>query len=384
MILVKETVTITCAKGVAPVLAEEVRGLGLDILSEDVAAVQVEADVKDQMRLCLNLRTAHRVLVPLITCLARTPKELFRRIEKFPWEDHLGPDGYVRIHGYVFNEEIRDQRFAFLTVKDAVMDRLRDHYGRRPDSGPSDHGSSIYIHWLYEEVTISLDLAGPPLTRRGYRSRAGEAPLQEALAAAILLAGGWPKDVPLSTPMGGSGTLAIEAAWIAQNRAPGLLREHFGLFSLKRFDPSLWQEVCDEAEAARIPDWEVPVLFCSDFDREVIDLAKINAEEAGVADLIQFEVCDFREATVPEGESWVVINPPYGLRLEEEDLTGLYKDIGHWLKGLDRDGQALVITANLVLAKRFGLKLAQKHTLFNGPLECRLLGFELRKPEMPA
>ncbi|MDF3130221.1 class I SAM-dependent RNA methyltransferase [Kiritimatiellaeota bacterium B1221] len=376
----KENVTITCAKGVAPILASELRALGLEPISEDVAAVTVEADLQQQMRLLLRLRSAHRVLVPLISCLARSPQELFRRIENFAWEDHLGPDGYVRIHGFVKNDEIRDQRFAFLTVKDAVMDRLRDKYGRRPDSGPSDHGASIYIHWLYEEVTLSLDLAGAPLSRRGYRSRAGEAPLQEALAAAMLLAGGWPKDVALCNPMGGSGTIAIEAAWLAQNRAPGLLRDHFGLFSLKRFQPMMWQKEVEAAESEIIPEWEVPVIICSDFDREVIEIAKMNAKEAGVEKLIQFEVCDFRETPVPEGESWVVINPPYGIRLEEEDLTGLYQDIGQWLKSLDRKGQGLVITANLPLAKRFGLKLAQKHTLFNGPLECRLLGFELQKP----
>ncbi|WFB37723.1 class I SAM-dependent RNA methyltransferase [Kiritimatiellota bacterium B12222] len=377
---VKETVTLTCAKGVAPILAAEVKALGMEIASEDVAAVLVKADLQEQMRLCLRLRTAHRILVPLITCLARSPKELFRRIADFAWEDHLGPDGYVRIHGYVNNEEIRDQRFAFLTVKDAVMDRLRDKYGRRPDSGPSDHGASIYLHWNYEEVTISLDLAGRPLSKRGYRSRAGDAPLQEALAAALLLAGGWPKDVPLCNPMGGSGTIAIEAAWLAQNRAPGLLRDHFGLFSLKRFNQTLWEKEVEAAKAELVPEWEVPVIFCSDKDPTVIEVAKLNARDAGVEHLINFEVCDFRESTVPEESSWVVMNPPYGLRLEEDDLTGLYHEIGLWLKSLDREGQGLVFTGNLPLAKRFGLKLAQKHMLYNGPLECRLLGFELRKP----
>jgi len=378
---VKEKVTLTCAKGVAPILAAEVRALNIEVLEENVAAVVVSADLQDQMRLCLRLRTAHRVLVPLISCLARSPDELTRRIRDFTWEDHFGPDGYIRIHGFVHNDEIRDQRFAFLTVKDAIMDRLRDKLGRRPDSGPSDHGASVYIHWINEDVTISLDLAGRPLSKRGYRSKAGEAPIQEALAAAMLIAGGWPKDVPLCNPMGGSGTIAIEAAWLALNRAPGLLREHFGLFALKRFEPALWKKERAAAEADAIPEWEVPLIFCSDHDREVIDIAKDNARQAGVANLIQFEVSDFRESTVPEGGSWIAINPPYGLRLEEDDLSALYKDIGHWLKGLNTGGQGLVITGNIPLSKRFGMKLAQKHELHNGPLDCRLLGFELRKPE---
>ncbi len=380
----KETVTLTCAKGVAPILAAEVRALCLEPIKEDVAAVLVEADLQTQMRLLLRLRTAHRLLVPLISCIARDPAELTRRIKNFDWEAHLGPDQYVRIHGFVHNEEIRDQRFAFLTVKDAVMDRLRDKYGRRPDSGPGDHGASIYIHWVHEEVTLSLDLAGAPLSKRGYRAKAGEAPIQEALAAAMLLAGEWPKDVPLCNPMGGSGTIAIEAAWIAQNRAPGLLREHFGLFSLNRFNPALWKQERAAAEAEIIPEWEVPLIFCSDHDREVIEIAKNNARLAGVANLIQFEVSDFRSSTVPEASAWIAINPPYGLRLEEEDLSTLYQDIGQWLKGLDREGTALVITGNIPLSKRFGMKLERKFELFNGPLDCRLLAFPLRKPGAPA
>lgn len=380
----KETVTLTCAKGVAPILASELRALGLQPLSEEVAAVQVEADLQTQMRLLLRLRTAHRLLVPLISCLARDPAELSRRIRDFPWEMHLGPDAYVRIHGFVHNEAIRDQRFAFLTVKDAVMDRLRDQYGRRPDSGPGDHGASIYLHWVHEEVTLSLDLAGAPLSKRGYRAKAGEAPIQEALAAAMLLAGGWPREVPLCNPMGGSGTIAIEAAWIAQNRAPGLMRTHFGLFSLKRFDAALWQTEREAAEAEILPEWEVPLIFCSDHDREVIEIARNNARLAGVADLIQFEVADFRASTVPPETAWIAINPPYGLRLEEEDLSGLYQEIGHWLKALDRQGSALVISGNIPLSKRFSMKLDRKLALFNGPLECRLLVFPLRKPGAPA
>jgi putative N6-adenine-specific DNA methylase len=203
----KETVSVTCARGIPPVLASELRALGIEVLREEPAAVVVSADVAEQMRMCLWLRTAHRVLVPVCRFRAKGPGALYRQLMEVSWEDHLGPDGYVRIHGAVRNEEIRDQRFAFLAVKDAVMDRLRAVYGRRPDSGPSDHGASVYLHWIEEEVTVSVDLAGRPLSKRGYRMQAGEAPLQEALAAAVLLAGGWPKDCPLVNPMGGSGTL---------------------------------------------------------------------------------------------------------------------------------------------------------------------------------
>jgi putative N6-adenine-specific DNA methylase len=365
------------------VLASELRALSLEVVREELAAVVVLADLAEQMRLCLRLRTAHRVLVPVCQFRAKRPGALYRQLMEIPWENHLGPDGYVRIHGVVRNEEIRDQRFAFLTVKDAVMDRLRSVYGRRPDSGPSDHGASVYLYWMDEEVTVSVDLAGRPLSKRGYRIQAGEAPLQESLAAAILLAGGWPMDCPLVNPMGGGGTLAIEAALLAQNRAPGLQREHFGLFDLKRFDQALWKKEVRAAEADIKPPEQVPALVCGDQDPAAVEIARANARRAGVEELIEFESCDFRQSAIPEGSAWVVMNPPYGLRLEEEDLAGLYRDMGQWLKGLNTGGQGLVITGNLALAKRFGLKLSQRHTLYNGPLECRLLGFELFKAGAP-
>ncbi len=380
----KETVSVTCARGIPPVLASELRALGVEVLREEPAAVVVLADLAEQMRMCLRLRTAHRVLVPVCQFRAKRPGALYRQLMEVPWEDHLGPDGYVRIHGAVRNEEIRDQRFAFLTVKDAVMDRLRSVYGRRPDSGPSDHGASVYLYWMDEEVTVSVDLAGRPLSKRGYRMQAGEAPLQEALSAAVLLAGGWPVDCPLVNPMGGAGTLAIEAALLAQNRAPGLTREHFGLFALKRFDRDLWEKEVQAARSAIIPADAVPALVCGDHDPEAVEMARSNARRAGVEELIEFESCDFRDSEIPEGPAWVVMNPPYGLRLEEEDLTGLYRDMGQWMKGLTTGGQGLVITGNLALAKRFGLKLAQRHTLYNGPLECRLVGFDLFKAGEPA
>lgn len=372
---------LTCDRGLADVLAEEARALGVEVVSVEPAAVEVMADEAERMRMCLRLRTAHRVLLPVLELSAGGPKALYHRLSQFPWEDHLGPDGYVRVHGYVKNDRIRDQRFAFLTVKDAVMDRLRDHYGRRPDSGSSDHGAGIHVYWVEDRVRLSLDLSGPPLSRRGYRVAVGEAPLRESLAAALLMRGGWPTDTALVNPMCGSGTLAIEAAWLALNRAPGLTRDNFGLFHLKGFDEALWKREVAAAERVSAESGPVPVLVASDHDPAVLEMARENARRAGVEELIRFEARDFRETTVPEGPSWVVLNPPWGLRLEPEegDLEPLYRDIGQWLKALD-GGRALVLTGNLALAKRFGLKLAEKHTLFNGSVECRLLGFDLFRP----
>jgi 23S rRNA G2445 N2-methylase RlmL len=369
---------ITCAKGMAPLLAAEVRALGFTVRREDVAAVETETDTAGLYRLCLCLRVAHRVLARLTGFEAATPDALYRALRRLPWEEWIPSDGYVRVHGHVVNEEIRDTRFAFMKIKDAVADRLRERTGQRPDSGPHDHGAAVYVHWVDTHATIYLDLAGIPLSKRGYRTKGGTAPLQEALAAAVLLAGGWTGDTPLLNPMCGSGTLAIEAALLARREAPCLYREYFALKHLCSFDRRVWDQ---EREAARRdirPNGDVPAIVATDHDAGAVAFARENAKRAKVDHLIRFEVCDFRESPMPAGPAWVVMNPEYGKRMgEDKGLEAHYRDIGAWLKGLHGGGRGLVLTGNLPLAKRFGLKLALKHTLYNGPIECRLLGFDL-------
>ena len=169
---------------------------------------------------------------------------------------------------------------------------------------------------------------------------------------------------------------------IALRRAPGLLRRHFGLFSLKEFDADAWSSLCEEARAQERPREEVPSLGASDLNPTVLRYARDNAERADMEDLIHFEQCDFRESTLPAGPVWVACNPPYGKRLSaDDDVAELYRQLGQWLKGLNTGGRALIITGNLPLAKRFGLKLAFRKTLYNGSIECRLLAFDLRAPD---
>ena len=377
----KEAVQVTCAKGVAPILADELRSLGFQVGQVEVAAVEVHTDFPGACRICLHTRTAHRVLWPVTRARVRHPDALYGALVRYPWERHLQPNGYLRVHGHVRTETIRDNRFAFLTVKDAVMDRMRDRCGKRPDSGPDDGGANLYLHWVDDEARLSFDLAGQPLSRRGYRVQIGEAPLQEALAAAILLAGGYDGRAPLVNPMCGSGTLAIEAALIARHQAPGLLRDNFGFYHLLEHDARAWQQEVFAARKAVVPAAEVPAICAGDQDPAAVAAARANAERAGVAELIQFETRDFRESTFPGGPAWVALNPAYGERLgEDAELEAHYRDIGAWLKTLRTGGRGLVITGNLPLAKRFGLKLSGKHTLYNGGIECRLLMFDLAEP----
>lgn len=375
------SVLLTCAKGVAPLLANEARALGARVLREDIAAVEVEADFAAATRLCLHLRTAHRVLWPVTRARVTRPEALYGALSRYPWERHLRPESYLRVHGHVNTAAIRDDRFAFLTVKDAVVDRVRDRLGKRPDSGPDDGGANLYLHWVEDEARVYFDLAGQPLSRRGYRLQIGEAPLQEALAASILLACGYTGDTPLVNPMCGSGTLAIEAALIARRQAPGLLRDNFGFYHLCEHEARAWQKEVFAARAAIRPATEMPAILATDHDPRAVDMARANAARAGVEDLIRFEVCDFRETPLPDG-AWIAMNPAYGERLGGDlDLESLYRDIGGWLKNANTGGRGVVITANLALAKRFGLKLTGRHTLYNGAMECRVLWFDLFKAE---
>lgn len=376
-----ETILVTCAKGIPSLLSREIQALGLKVLREDAAVVEVQATYAEATRLCLHLRTAHRVLWPLTRARVTGPNGLFGAVIRFPWEKHLDPGGYLRVHGFVRTEAIRDERFAFLTVKDAVMDRMRDRCGRRPDSGPDDGGANLYLHWIDDQAKLYFDLAGQPLSRRGYRQQGGIAPMQEALAAAILIAGEYTGDTPLVNPMCGSGTLAIEAALIARNQAPGLLRDNFGFLHLLETDLRDWQKEIFAARTAIRPAADLPKILATDYDPNTIRLAKANAERAGVADLIQFEVSDYRETPMPEGPAWVVLNPEYGVRMgDEANLENHYREIGQWFKGLNTGGKGLIITGNIPLSKRFGLKLSDKLTLYNGALECRLLMFNLFPP----
>lgn len=353
----------------------------MNVIRVDSAAVEVEASYEEATRLCLQLRTAHRVLWPLTRARVSGPNGLFGAVIRFPWEKHLDPGGYLRVHGFVRTPAIRDERFAFLTVKDAVMDRMRDRCGRRPDSGPDDGGANLYLHWVDDEARLYFDLAGQPLSRRGYRYQGGAAPMQEALAAAVLLAGGYTGETPLVNPMCGSGTLAIEAALIARRQAPGLLRDNFGFLHLRDTDVRQWQKEVFTARTAIRAAADLPKILASDHDPNTLRLARANAERAGVADLIEFVQADYRETPVPEGPAWVVLNPEYGVRMgDPEQLTAHYQEIGRWFKGLHTGGRGLIITGNIPLSKRFGLKLSDKHTLFNGALECRLLCFDLFPP----
>lgn len=369
---------VTCEKGVLPLLACELHQLGLQPKPLTDRAVSVPGTFRDAMRLNLYLRTAQRVLYPVVAFAAPDADALYNAAWRAPWESLLFEDGYFSITADVVAPGIRDPRFAALTLKDAIADRIRSQRGRRPDSGPDRGRAVLHLHWAVGLASVYLDTSGEPLHRRTYRTEGGYAPLRETLAAAIVLATNWRGESPFVNPMCGSGTLAIEAALLAMRKAPGLLRRHYGFQHVRGYRESEWKELVRQAEA----DIRSPPVACriiaTDIDARAVEIARANADRAGVADRIEFGVCDIAETDLPPPPGVLVVNPPYGRRLRtERSLEDLYGRIGDFFKQRGAGYRGYVFTANLAAAKKIGLRSRRRLTLYNANLEGRLIEFDL-------
>lgn len=373
----KSKILITCPKGIPPFLKQELLLLNFPILSEAVAGIETEGMLDDCQRLNLNLRTAHRVLFVLKEFSANDADSLYRELARIPWEELIASDGYLCVTSSVETPSIRDTRFANLKCKDAIVDRIKDKRGARPDSGPERGRSVVHLYWKEDRCIIYLDTSGESLSRRGYRKIPLAAPMQETLAAAVVLATGWQGKGNFVNPMCGSGTLAIEAALIALGRAPGLLRSNFGFMHIMEYNESLWRELRDEARKRSKKDLPGRII-ASDIDQGAIEAAKKNAATAGVEHLIEFGVCNYVATDVPGGGGVVVMNPEYGERMgEAAQLEPVYKGIGDFLKQKCRGYTGYVFTGSPALAKKVSLKPKRSIPFFNSGIECRLLEFDL-------
>ncbi len=379
-------ILVTCAKAISPVLAGELRALGLPVRRELAAAVETEGTVADCMTLNLRLRTAQRVLLLVREFTARNADELYAELAGIPWEDSIPADGYFSVISAVNNPTIRDTRFASLRCKDAIADRIKDKRGRRPDSGPDHNRVVVYLHWEGEEASVYFDTSGEPLSRRGYRKSPGQAPMQETLAAAVVLSTKWDRKAPFINPMCGSGTLAIEAAMLAADVPPGALRENFGFMHLVGYEPESWTQLKTEdgrsCFALRATQdkrkTEYGGIVATDRDPQVVEAARRNAAGAGVEDLIRFSVCDYADTPVEPGGGVVVFNPEYGERMgDKKALKSVYWGIGQFLKRKCKGCTGYVFTGNPELARNIPLKPARQIPFWNSNIECRLLEFDL-------
>ncbi|MEK6479661.1 class I SAM-dependent RNA methyltransferase [Catalinimonas sp. 4WD22] len=384
-----QTIVITCAPHVSKILAEEVKALGYPVKASSILEVTTEGSLHDCMYLNLHLRSAHRILYELKRFRTANADQLYHQLKSIAWDEYIPANSYFSVSSFVKNPTIRDTRFANLKVKDAIVDYLQDKYGRRPDSGPRQDRIVVFLHWKDRDAGIFLDTSGESIAKHGYRQVTVEAPMQEALAAAIIASTAWQPELPFVNPMCGSGTLAIEAALIKARKAPGLLRDNFAFMHLKTFDSSHWEKIRKEAEQEfkkTIANFtnQLANIIATDQDPKAIAAARQNAARAGVAGLIRFEVADFRDTELPspqareEGKPVVVINPPYGERLgEEEQLLSLYQEMGDFFKQKCVGYWGYIFTGNLNLSKKVGLRTNRRLEFVNGKIESRLLEYEL-------
>lgn len=364
-----------------PLGAEELTALELSRLgAERIAAVRggvsFAGDRSVLYKSLLMLRTASRVLVKLGQFPCATPQDLYDGVRALPWLELLTPAMTLAVDCTLKDSDITHSHFAALKAKDAIVDLLRDSSGLRPSIDTKSPDLRVNLHIAKNSCTVSLDASGSPLDRRGWRLDRNDAPLRETLAAAIIMHTGWDGTVPLLDPMCGSGTLLIEAAGIGLGQPAGAGRE-FGLMRWRDFDRRLWEKCLDEASVAAASSLGVPLLGF-DKDPKAIISCRENARRAGMEYLVSFDRRAFEE-TEPNGHNGIlVMNPPYGVRMgEAAELEKLYRKIGEVFKRRFAGWTAYLLAGDLELAKKVGLKPARRFVLFNGPLECRLLKYEL-------
>lgn len=370
-------VRLTCSLDTAPILAREVEALGHKAEAIEPTTVQLRCTLRDCMRLNLELRTAQAVLYPLKHFRCPSPRALYRHAASFAWERLLDPSGYLTVTSNVDNPKIRNTMFANVKLKDAIVDRLTDKYGSRPDSGPERRGVVIDLYWKADHAWIHLNTSGAKLADRGYRKLPHDAPLRETLAAAILLHIGYDGSQALINPMCGSGTIAIEAALLATERAPGLLRLGFGFEHLLDFDRDVLKRIRAEAHKRNRKTIPAPII-AGDIDPRAVEAARANARTAGVEHLIDFHICDFADMPLPEAPGLIVLNPEYGKRLgDAHALEGVYSRIGDYFKNRCVGWTGFVFTGNLDLAKKIGLRAGERAIFHTSTIECRLLRYDL-------
>lgn len=370
-------ILVTCPKGIPPYLKQELTSHGYPVVAESIAGVETIGSLADTMALNLLLRTAHRVLCHLSTFPAHDANELYAEVSAIEWEQYLDEHEYLSVHSSVDNPSIDNPLFANMKCKDAIVDRMRKVTGERPNSGAEMSGAVVFLYWKGNECSVYLDTSGEPLAKREYRRIPMKAPMQETLAAAVIMESGWSGDGNFVNPMCGSGTLAIEAALMALNRAPGILRSNFGFMHLKGFVKDDWETVRSKARAGTRKNLSGKII-AADNNPAAVQAARKNAATAGVDNLIEFVVCDFRETPVPEGGGIVMMNPEYGERLGRmHELEFTYKAMGDFLKQKCRGYAGYIFTGNLDLAKKVGLKASRRTPFYNSKIECRLLKYDL-------
>ena len=360
--------------GLEPVLAKELTQLGAKDVKIGRRMVSFTGDKEMMYRANFQLHTAIRILKPIRHFKAKSADDVYEEIKNIDWIQFLDTDKTFSVDAVVFSEEFRHSKFVSYKVKDAIVDQFREKTGKRPNISVANPDIRLNIHVAEDLCTLSLDSSGESLHRRGYRQESVEAPLNEVLAAGMIMMSGWQGETDFIDPMCGSGTLLIEAALIARNMAPGLFRKEYAFEKWPDFDADLFDEIYNDESLEREFNHKI---YGYDIDMKAVNTALMNVKAAGLSDIISVEQRDFKDFTQPQNKSIIITNPPYGERISTPDLLGTYKMIGERLKHQFTGNDAWILSYREECFDQIGLKPSIKIPLYNGSLEC-----EFRKYQM--
>ena len=360
--------------GLENVLSKELTELGANNVQTGRRMVSFTGNKEMMYKANFHLHTAIRILKPIAHFKAKSADDVYEEVKKIDWTQYIGTDKTFAVDSVVFSEEFRHSKFVSYKVKDAIVDQFREATGIRPNISVTNPDLRLNMHIAEDQCTLSLDSSGESLHRRGYRQESVEAPLNEVLAAGMILTTGWHGECDFIDPMCGSGTLLIEAALIARNMAPGLFRKEFAFEKWNDFDKDLFDEIYNDDSNEREFNHKI---YGYDIDIKAVNTARLNVKAAGLTSDITITEQDFKDFTQPEEKSLIVTNPPYGERISTPDLLGTYRMIGDRLKHQFQGNDAWVLSYREECFEQIGLRPSVKIPLYNGSLEC-----EFRKYQM--
>ncbi|KQC33085.1 MULTISPECIES: THUMP domain-containing class I SAM-dependent RNA methyltransferase [Nonlabens] len=359
--------------GLEEVLETELRNLGAMDIEKGVRMVSFSGDQGFMYKANMMLRTAIRILKPIHSFRARTEVDLYDGIYQMDWSKYLTPHDTLAVNATVSSQYFNHSQYVALKTKDAIVDQLREKHGRRPDVDTKHPDLRISVHINDQTVDVSLDTSGDPLYKRGYRDQTNVAPINEVLAAGIILLSNWDQRSTFIDPMCGSGTIAIEAAMIGANIAPNINRKEFGFEKWPDYDNQLFENI--QASCLKKMRGFDGKIIARDADGYTVEKAIENVKNANLQDFVSVEKGDFFRDS-QSAQAFLLFNPPYDERLEI-DMEAFYKEIGDTLKSRYAGSTAWMITGNLEALKHVGLKASRRIKLFNGKLEARLVKYEM-------
>ncbi|MCM1078782.1 MAG: THUMP domain-containing protein [Bacteroidales bacterium] len=360
--------------GLENVLAKELTELGAGNVRTGCRMVSFTGDKEMMYRANFQLHTAIRILKPIKQFKAASADEVYEGVKSVDWSEYMTERSTFSVDSVVYSAEFRNSRFVTYKVKDAIVDQFRERNGHRPNISVANPDLRLNIHIAENECTLSLDSSGESLHRRGYRQEQVEAPLNEVLAAGMILMTGWKGETDFIDPMCGSGTLLVEAALIAQNMAPGLFRKEYAFEKWADFDKDLFDEIYNDDSHEREFEHKIIGYDC---DIKAVNTARQNVKAAGLTRCIEVECADFKDFQQPEQPAIIVTNPPYGERISTQNLLGTYKMIGERLKHQFQGNEAWILSYKEECFEAIGLKPSQKVPVYNGSLECEFRKYSI-------